>query len=123
MNNPTNMIQAKIQYGNGVLKLVDTMSATYNSSTKKRTAIQTMIVEKNKLIVSPKKEGSTTVSPNNAKGMIAEFRKRREMTASKMEINMLLENKEKHNLNKHIKKVIKEQAKEDKKAAKSQASI
>ncbi len=122
MNNPTNMIQAKIQYGNGVLELLASMRATYKPS-KKRTIIQTMIVKNNKLIVSPKKEGSTTVSPDNVKGLIAEFRKRREMTASKMEINMLLENKEKHNLSKHVKKVIKEQAKEDRKAAKSQASL
>lgn len=119
MNNPTNMIQAKIKYGNGVLELVDALSATYKP-TKKRTTIQTMIFEKNKLKVSPKKEDSTTISPAEVKGMIAEFRERREITASQMGINMLLENKEKHNLQKHVKKVIKAQAKEEKKKAKAE---
>ena len=119
MNNPTNMIQAKIKYGNGVLELVDALSATYKP-TKKRTTIQTMILAKNKLKVSPKKEDSTTISPAEVKGMIAEFRERREITASQMGINMLLENKEKHNLQKHVKKVIKAQAKEEKKKAKAE---
>lgn len=119
MNNPTNMIQAKIKYGNGVLELVDALSATYKP-TKKRTTIQTMIFEKNKLKVSPKKEDSTTISPAEVKGMIAEFRERREITASQMGINMLLENKENHNLQKHVKKVIKAQAKEEKKKAKAE---
>ncbi len=118
MNNPTNMIQAKIKYGNGVLELVDALSATYKP-TKKRTTIQTMIFEKNKLKVSPKKEDSTTISPAEVKGMIAEFRERREITASQMGINMLLENKEKHNLQKHVKKVIKAQAKEERKRSKA----
>ncbi|HIU06829.1 MAG TPA: hypothetical protein IAC46_04520 [Candidatus Onthoplasma faecigallinarum] len=119
MNNPTNMIQAKIKYGNGVLELVDALSATYKP-TKKRTTIQTMIFEKNKLKVSPKKEDSTTISPAEVKGMIAEFRERREITASQMGINMLLENKEKHNLQKHVKKVIKAQAKEERKRSKAE---
>lgn len=124
MNNPTNMIQAKIKYGNGVLELVDALSATYKP-TKKRTTIQTMIFEKNKLKVSPKKEDSTTISPDEVKGMIAEFRERREITASQMGINMLLENmllenKEKRNLQKHVKKVIKEQAKEERKRSKAE---
>lgn len=119
MNNPTNMIQAKIKYGNGVLELVDALSATYKP-TKKRTTIQTMILAKNKLKVSPKKEDSTTISPAEVKGMIAEFRERREITASQMGINMLLENKEKHNLQKHVKKVIKAQAKEERKRSKAE---
>ena len=119
MNNPTNMIQAKIKYGNGVLELVDALSATYKP-TKKRTTIQTMILAKNKLKVSPKKEDSTTISPDEVKGMIAEFRERREITASQMGINMLLENKEKHNLQKHVKKVIKAQAKEERKRSKAE---
>lgn len=119
MNNPTNMIQAKIKYGNGVLELVDALSATYKP-TKKCTTIQTMILEKNKLKVSPKKEDSTTISPAEVKGMIAEFRERREITASQMGINMLLENKEKRNLQKHVKKVIKEQAKEERKRSKAE---
>lgn len=119
MNNPTNMIQAKIKYGNGVLELVDALSATYKP-TKKRTTIQTMILAKNKIKVSPKKEDSTTISPAEVKGMIAEFRERREITASQMGINMLLENKEKHNLQKHVKKVIKAQAKEEKKRSKAE---
>ncbi len=118
MNNPTNMIQAKIKYGNGVLELVDALSATYKPT--KRTTIQTMIFEKNKLKVSPKKEDSTTISPAEVKGMIAEFRERREITASQMGINMLLENKEKHNLQKHVKKVIKAQAKEERKRSKAE---
>ena len=119
MNNPTNMIQAKIKYGNGVLELVDALSATYKP-TKKRTTIQTMILAKNKLKVSPKKEDSTTISPAEVKGMIAQFRERREITASQMGINMLLENKEKHNLQKHVKKVIKAQAKEERKRSKAE---
>lgn len=118
MNNPTNMIQAKIKYGNGVLELVDALSATYKPT--KRTTIQTMILAKNKLKVSPKKEDSTTISPAEVKGMIAEFRERREITASQMGINMLLENKEKHNLQKHVKKVIKAQAKEERKRSKAE---
>lgn len=125
MNNPTNMIQAKIKYGNGVLELVDALSETYKPTTKKRTTIQTMIFEKNKLKVSPKKEDSTTISPAEVKGMIAEFRERREITASQMGINMLLENmllenNEKHNLQKHVKKVIKAQAKEERKRSKAE---
>ena len=119
MNNPTNMIQAKIKYGNGVLELVDALSATYKP-TKKRTTIQTMILAKNKLKVSPKKEDSTTISPAEVKGMIAEFRERREITASQMGINMLLEKKEKHNLQKHVTKVIKAQAKEERKRSKAE---